>query len=431
MSQRIHTVGIGGIGLSALAQLLEAQGHGVSGCDRSASPVTEKLQEAGIGVHIGHSAGHISKELDLLIYSDAVSVGSEGFVERKRARELGIEEQSYAQALGEIANQSKCLIAVAGAHGKTSTTAMLVDVLEAGGLNPTAIVGSLRTKTKSNFRSGSNDYFIVEADEYLRHFLYFNPNILVITNIDADHLDYYKDLSDIQSAFHTLAEKVPANGSIVCDPSDAKIAPVIEGLSCAIIDYQKYFDPELPMKVLSLQRINAAAALAVADILGIDQAVAKKALSEFSGTWRRFEYKGKTRDGALVYDDYAHHPKEISLTLASVRELFPNKKIIVAFQPHLYSRTKLLLNDFARCFKDADEVFLAPIFAAREEPDPEISSEILAQKINEAGTIAHSFSSLPRLESALEAKSAEIESDGLILTMGAGELYKVAQVLVK
>lgn len=207
VAKKIHCIGIGGIGLSALAQLLKHSGNEVSGCDRSLSPVTESLQSAGVVVQEGHVAEHISSDLDLVIYSDAVP---EGHPERMQARELGIQQKSYFEALGEIANQSKCLIAVAGAHGKTSTTAMMIDVFEAAGLDPTAVVGSLRAKTKSNFRSGSDNYFIVEADEYLRHFLNFSPKILVITNIDADHLDYYKDLADVQSAFRVLAEKVAA-----------------------------------------------------------------------------------------------------------------------------------------------------------------------------------------------------------------------------
>lgn len=438
---KIHCIGIGGIGLSALAQLLKHQGHAVTGCDRSLSPVTDKLMSAGIMVAQGHDARHITEDLDLLVYSDAVP---EDQSERVRARELGIEQKSYAEALGEIANESQCLIAVAGTHGKTSTTAMLIDVLEAGGLDPTAVVGSLRAKTKSNFKNGSDNYFVVEADEYLRHFLYFLPKVLVITNIDADHLDYYKDLADVQSAFRALVEKVPADGFIICDPNDPNVAPVLEERIKAkpfnkrlslypdgIVDYKKYYDTELPMKVLPLQRINAAAVLAVADILKIDQSVAKKALSEFTGTWRRFEFKGSTKDGALVYDDYAHHPKEISMTLASVREMFPEKKIIVAFQPHLYSRTKLLLSGFATAFKDADEVIVAPIFAAREEPDPAISSEILAQKITEHGTSARACDSLDDILLELKTKISNLKTKSLIITMGAGELYKIAEQLTK
>ncbi|MGH7141443.1 MAG: UDP-N-acetylmuramate--L-alanine ligase [Minisyncoccia bacterium] len=445
---RVHIVGAGGIGLSALAQLLKERGDEISGCDRSASPVTERLQRSDISIYIGHDAAHISGDCDLVIYSDAIP---EDHPERARAKELGIPQKSYFEALGEIANESKCLIAVAGSHGKTSTIAMLIDVLEEAGLNPTAIVGSLRAKTHSNFRAGGNGYFIVEADEYLRHFLYFKPKILVITNIDADHLDYYKDLADVQSAFRELAESVPApigpslrpvskdgpmggalaGGCIVCDPNDQNVAPVIGDLKCTIIDYKKFYDPNLPMQALPLQRVNAAAALAVANVLKINKDVAKKALAEFAGTWRRFEYKGKTKNGVEVYDDYAHHPKEIATTLGSVREKFPDRQIIVAFQPHLYSRTKLLLDDFARAFKDADEVVIAPIFAAREAPDPEISSELLAQKISESGTLTTAANSLDEVLSKLQAISYKLQTPSLIITMGAGELYKVAEQLTK
>jgi UDP-N-acetylmuramate--alanine ligase len=422
----IHLIGVGGIGISALARLLHHRGKEISGTEDNQSPETLDPLRA-VGVHI--SLDLDPKKLpqaDCYIYSDAWPRNHPEVMGEARSR--GVPMYSYAEALGEIANQSKCLIAVAGAHGKTSTTAMLIDVLEAGGLDPTAVVGSLRAKTKSNFRAGGGDYFVVEADEYMRHFLNFSPKILIITNIDADHLDYYKDLADIQSAFRELAEKVPADGYIVCDPNDTKVAPVIQGLACTIVDYQKYFDPQLPMKVLSLQRINAAAVLAVADILKINQSVTKQALREFSGTWRRFEYKGTTKDGAVVYDDYAHHPKEIAMTLASVREMFRGKKIIVAFQPHLYSRTKLLLNDFASAFKDADEVIIAPIFAAREEPDPSVSSEILAQKISEQGTKATACDSLVEVFTTLSTGNYQLPI--VIVTMGAGELYKIAEKLV-
>lgn len=427
LPDRIHLIGPGGVGISALARLLLAQGKHISGTEDNQSPETlDFLRAQGVEISLDLEPSRLPVA-ECYIYSDAWPRNHPDIIAEARSRSVPMF--SYYEALGHIANQSDCLIAVSGAHGKTSTTAMLIDVLEAGGLDPTAIVGSLRAKTKSNFRAGSNGYFIVEADEYMRHFLNFQPNILVITNIDADHLDYYRNLADVQSAFRELVQKVPNDGFIICDPNDPNVAPVVQDSSAKVIDYQTFYDSQLPMKVLPLQRINAAAVLAVAQVLGIDQTVARNALAEFSGTWRRFEYKGKARSGAVVYDDYGHHPKEIALTLASIRQMFPDKQLVVAFQPHLYSRTKLLLDDFATCFKDADEVFLAPIFAAREETDPSISSEILARKIIDMGTPAYVYSSIERLTQCLTAKSAEVGKDGLILTMGAGELYKVAEEL--
>ncbi len=215
---------------------------------------------------------------------------------------------------------------------------------------------------------------------------------------------------------------------MVCVATNANVVPVIEGALATIVDYKKFFDPNLNLKVLPLNKINAAAVLAVADSFGIDASLAKKTLEEFTGTWRRFEYKGKTTNGAVVYDDYAHHPLEISTTLKSVREQFPGKRVLVAFHPHLYSRTKLLMEDFAKAFKDADDVVLMPIFAAREQPDPTVSSEVLAEKITAAGTPAQV---LPTFEAIAEYLKKTAQSDDLVLTMGAGDIYKAGDMLVE
>lgn len=417
-TKHIYIVGIGGIGLSALAQLLKAGGAEVSGSDRGESPTTDLLREKGIEVFIGHDGGHIPQDTNLLIYSDAIPRENP---EREQARRLGIPEASYFEALGKIANEKK-VIAIAGAHGKTTTTAMLIDIFEDAGKDPMAVVGSLRAKTKSNFRSGKGAYFIVEADEYLRHFLQFDPFVLVVTNIDEDHLDYYRDLADIQDAFRTLAQKVPKSGFIVCDPNNEKVKPVLEGAVATIIDYPKYFDANLPLKVLPLNRMNAAAATAAADMLGILPDASRQTLSQFAGTWRRFEYKGEIKNGARVYDDYGHHPTEIKATLTSVREQFPHEKIIVAFHPHLYSRTKILLEEFSSSFDSADEVLIAPIFAAREVPDPEISSGILAARIRARGKQAEAVS-LEEIPGRIRAA----RSGSIFITMGAGDIYKEAE----
>lgn len=425
--QKIYIIGIGGIGLSALAQLYVHEGATVSGSDRSASPTTELLQSRGIQVFIGHDEAHVPVDATLLVYTEAISEGSEGYPERLRARELCIPELSYFEALGKV-TESKKVIAISGAHGKTTTTAMTIDVLEASELDPTGVVGSLRAKTRSNFRAGKGEYFVVEADEFYRHFLNFIPYILVITNIEADHLDYYKDLADIQSAFRVLAQKVPKDGFVVCDTNNATLQAVIKDLACTVVDYKKYFDPALLLKVLPLHRINAAAVLAVADILKIDSKVAKDALAQFIGTWRRFEYKGITARGAVVYDDYGHHPTEISTTLKSVRQQFPNKKIIVAFHPHLYSRTKIFMDDFAKAFMDADEVLVAPIFAAREVPDPAVSSAILAERIRKEGRKARAVESLDEITTYIKNEAKEGD---LVLTMGAGDVYKAGEAALE
>ncbi|HYF10305.1 MAG TPA: Mur ligase family protein, partial [Candidatus Paceibacterota bacterium] len=295
-AKRVHIVGVGGIGISALARLLRHQGKEVSGCDRTASELGEALAREGISVSLGHAAEHVSPDIDLLIYSDAIPSGNP---ERLRAEELGIPTLSYFEALGE-ATEGYDLIAVAGTHGKTTTTALLADILEEAKLDPTVVVGSLRTKTGTNFRPGESRYFLVEADEYMRHFLHLSPRVLVITNIDRDHLDYYKDLADIQSAFRALAEKVPADGYIVASAADPHILPVLGNVKATVVDYTMAGEVPALKFPGKHNRANARAALAAARVLGVADDVALPALASFEGTARRFEFKGETKAGTFV-----------------------------------------------------------------------------------------------------------------------------------
>ena len=421
--RKVHCIGIGGVGISALARLLLSQGKELSGTEDNESHETlDALRAQGVTISLSLNPNDLP-EAECYIYSDAWLTKHEEIL--NKARSTGAPVLSYFEALGSLSKGYK-VIAVAGAHGKTTTTAMLIDVLEAGNLDPTAIVGSLRTKTKSNFRAGKGDYFVIEADEYRRHFLFLTPHILLINNIDTDHLDYYKDLADIQNAFQTLARSVPEDGYIVCNTSDPLVQPVLEGCAAHIVDYKAYFDPNLPLHVLPLHRINAAGVLAIADILHIDLSVAKEALIQFTGTWRRFEYKGITRTGARIYDDYGHHPKEITTTLRSIRTWLPHTRLIVVFQPHLYSRTKLLFDDFVHAFGDADEVLIAPIFAAREAPDPAVSHTALAAQIRAAGVPANAYASLAEIADYL---STHTRKGDTVVTMGAGNVYTIAESL--
>lgn len=422
--KKIYIIGIGGIGLSSLAQLYLHDGAIVSGSDKNDSPTTKLLESLGVKIFIGQKTENVPTDAKLVVYSDAVY---EDNPERMRAKELGIPQISYFEALGK-ATEGKKVIAISGAHGKTTTTAMMIDVLEDAGLDPRAVVGSLRAKTKSNFRAGDGDYFVVEADEFRRHFLNFTPHILVITNIDADHLDYYKDLADIQSAFRELAQKVPSDGYVVCDMSQPTIAPVVKDIKATILDYRTHFDGTLALRGLGFNRSNAAPVLAVAHVLGIAEDLARKSLSDFTGTWRRFEYKGVLPSGAELYDDYAHHPAEVSATLVSVHEKFPNKKVIVVFHPHLYSRTKALLSEFSQAFKHADKILIAPIFAAREAPDPSISSQILVDKIKAQGKDAETVGSLDEITEYLKTN---IGPNSLVITMGAGDIYKAGEAALE
>lgn len=418
-----HFIGVGGIGVSAVARLMLLRGVIVSGSDRDHSIITEKLESEGVKIFIGHDSKHVPDSCDLVVYSPAVANDNPELV---IARERGVQTLSYPEVLGMISRGMRT-IAVAGTHGKTTTTAMVAGVLVGAHKNPTVIVGSL-LRSGTNFIAGSSDIFIVEACEYKRSFLQLSPEILVITNIDNDHLDYYGSIEGVQKAFAEFVEKMPANGVIVCDPNDALVAMAIKKAVAKIVDYTK----ETLTKELAVpgehNKKNAKAALAVARIIGVDGAESCTLLAEFQGTWRRMEYKGKTDKGALVYDDYAHHPTEIKATLQGFRAEYPDARIRVIFQPHLYSRTKLLLDDFAQSFTDADEVIVAPIYAAREENDPTISAEILAQRIVDEQKVPElrvcAMLDFETIEKYL--RKTETAND-VVVTMGAGDVFKVGE----
>ncbi len=426
--KKVYFIGIGGIGMSAIVRMFLGEGKEVLGSDRAESLVTDELSKLGAKIFYEQKADNITPDIDLVIYTIAMTDDSPELV---KARELGIECKTYPEMLGLI-SADKYTIAIAGTHGKTTTTAMIAEIMMAAGLDPTVIVGSLlkiatpRTSLGgfpeasprgSNFIAGQSKYLVVEACEYRRSFLNLHPTLAVVTNIDADHLDYYKDLEDIKNAF----------------------AQFLAQSKNQIVDYQKYLAkvPELLVPG-EHNRQNAAAALAVADFLQIDEEVAKRALAKFTGTWRRFEYKGETKEGALVYDDYAHHPTEIKATVQAAREFMAKKglaglpaqagKLIIAFQPHLYSRTKSLKEDFATALAMADKVVLLPIYAAREPADPEISSLVLADLIRVKGGAVDTAGSLLEASKMLlnQAKTGD-----LLITMGAGDISQLAPNLLQ
>ncbi len=426
---KAHFIGIGGIGVSAVARLFLERGVTVSGSDRDSSLITVKLAEKGATIFIGHDAMHVPENCDLVVYSPAVQDNNP---ELALARERGIATYSYPEALGLISKGMRT-VAVSGTHGKTTTTAMIAEVLISAQKSPTVIVGSL-LKSGTNFVHGTSGLFVVEACEYKRSFLNLSPEILVITNIDNDHLDYYKDIADIRSAFRELAMKVPTEGYIIADMSDENTKKALTGLSSTVIDYS-LGNPvsKLVLSVLGEHNMrNAKAALAVAQVLGVSEEDAVVALNGFQGTWRRMEYKGTLANDAIIYDDYAHHPTEIRATLQGFRAKFPDARIRIVFQPHLYSRTKLLLKDFVESFGDANEVIIAPIYAAREKPDPEISAEILAKVIADhkkvAGLRVWAMSDFPAIETYLRDTA---EKGDIIVTMGAGDIFKVGEELLK
>lgn len=422
----MHMIGVGGIGMSALARLFLHEGKSVSGSDRARSDITDALEKEGLDFSSNQTTENTSSRpcLELVVYTEAMV---ENHPEMVAARALGVPMMSYFEALGMVANEYY-VIAVAGTHGKTTTTAMLIDVLEEAGLDPSAIVGSLRSKTKTNYRAGKSKYFVVEACEYKRNFLFVEPDVLVITNVEAEHLDYYKNLADVQSAFKELANKVPEDGVVVAQTADTNIVPILDGLKCQVIDYKKYLDLSLALIQPGIHnRLNASAGLAVADYLGIESVVAKNALENFTGTWRRFEYKGEL-NGAPVYDDYAHHPTEIMVTIAGVREKFPDKKITVVFQPHTYTRTNALFGDFILALAKADQVLMIPIYAAREENISGMTSIKIIESLVERGVKALHFETQKEVIEFLKSNTTD---NDVLLIMGAGDVTKVASELTR
>ncbi len=420
--KKIHFTGIGGIGMSALAQYFKDQEVVVTGSDRDANPVTELLEKRGIKVVIGQREGNVPMGAEMVVYSDAVP---EDNPERARARELGIPQLSYFAMLGKV-SEGKRTVAVAGTHGKTTTTGMLARILRDAGASPTAIIGSIVKDFGSNYVHGDSNMFVVEACEYRDHLLKLSPQVLVITNLEWDHTDYFSSLSALQETFRKAIGRVPTNGTIVTDPNNKNIAPLLAHAKASVIDYTKEpaFELRLPG---AFNQMNARAAAAAARVIlpSVQHHVLNNSLREFHGTWRRFEYKGKTKNGADVYDDYAHHPTAVKATLQALRAKTKGR-IIVAFHPHLYSRTRDLLDEFAVAFGDADKVYIAPIYAAREADDGSISSEILAERIRATGTDAVALDSFSAMGHAL----GETKQNDTIMTMGAGDIYKVADALV-
>jgi len=441
--RKIHFIGISGVGISALAQMLFREGARVTGSDNARFPTLDAVEKLGIPVTIGYDAKNIPGNAELVVYTDAAHPDN---MERAEASRRRLPQLSYFAMLGEV-SKGKRTVAVAGTHGKTTTTGMLAKILKDAGVSPTAVVGSIVKDFGSNYLHGDSDIFVVEACEYKDHLLELLPNVLVLTNVEWDHTDWFPSLQALQETFKRAIEKVSADGAIITDPNNKNIAPLLVNAKAKVIDYTK--EPAYALRLPGeFNQMNARAAAAAARMVlasvkhsvfdMFDTAKIADSLAAFQGTWRRFEYKGKTKNGAEVYDDYAHHPTAVRETLKALREkirevilygnrkVSPRGKIIVAFHPHLYSRTRDLLNEFATAFGDADRVLIAPIYAARETDDGSISSEILAERIRATGTEAFALDTFGAIENAL----GEAEEGDVIMTMGAGDIYKIADALV-
>ena len=430
--KHVHFIGIGGIGISAIARMMLHEGKKVSGQDMQDSEIASDLRKAGADIVIGQSFENIPSDVDLIVYT--IAVESYDNTLYKKIKEGSVSNLSYPEMLS-VVTKGKYTVAISGTHGKTTTTAMIAQILRDAKKDPTVVVGSLLIGDNSNFIAGESKYFVVEACEYKRSFLNINPNILVITNIDEDHLDYYKDIEDIKSAFRELAMKVPSDGFVICNPHDKNIKDVISGIKAKVLNYNEFFNPDLKLKIPGIHnKKNAAAAFMVASVLAISYTDINDSLSKFLGTWRRFQYKGKLDSGVLIYDDYAHHPAEIMATLEGFREFYPHEdgwRITVIFQPHLFSRTKLLLKDFAQSFNKSDKVMILPIYYAREEDDGTMSSEILAKEIHMNNPNTESFIDFPSAENHIKSELGRMNNKDIIVTMGAGEAFRIGDNLLQ
>jgi UDP-N-acetylmuramate--alanine ligase len=452
MRQRVHFIGIGGIGLSAMAKILLEEGYRVSGSDLQSSPLTANLEALGASVYKGHAADNVGPA-DLVIMSSAIRPDNPEVV---AARQRGIPVIKRDQMLGRMM-EGRYGIAVAGTHGKTTTTALIAWTLTQAGLDPTFIVGGVVENLGTNAQAGKGKHFVIEADEYDYTFLGLKPHLAVVTVIEMDHPDCFRDLDEVTEAFIKFVSLVPEDGSVVGCGDEDRVRAVIEELAeskgkrgrpqvvtyglSAGVDWQAVeiranevggndfvvlregqsvgaFGLQLP----GLHNVkNALAAIAVADHLGLDLAGVGTALREFRGTKRRFEHKG-TADGVIVIDDYAHHPTEIRATLAAARGRYPDRQIWAVFQPHTYSRTKALLTEFAESFGYADHVIVVDIYPAREYDNLGVSAaDIVARMAHpDARHIAG-------LDEAIGYLTQRLKPGDVLITLGAGDGYLVGE----
>jgi UDP-N-acetylmuramate--alanine ligase len=432
MFKHIHFIGIGGIGVSALARYFLHQGAKISGSDLTASEITDELKKSGIKIFIGpHSPQNIPPKTDLVIYTAAVKKDNP---ELKEAGKRGIKCKTYSQALGDL-TKKYFTIAVSGAHGKSTTTAMISLILIEAGFDPTVIIGTkLKEFNNTNFRPGKSKYLVIEADEWNASFLDYWPKIIVLTNIEKEHLDYYKNLKHILRIFKKYVSHLPKDGIFVANSDDKNIGKIIQNAKSKIQKYNSKFKIKgLNLKVPGKHNLmNAFAAIAVSRLLNIPDKISVKALNNFKGTWRRFETIGKL-NGAILISDYAHHPTEIKATLAAGRQMYPKKEIWCVFQPHQYQRTKYLFKDFIKAFDPADKILLLDIYevAGREEPASprlrgQVSSQKLAADIKNRGKDAIYFGDFNEATKFLKKNAGK---NKVIFIMGAGDIWRMAKEL--
>ncbi len=447
----VHFIGIGGISMSGLAEILLEEGFTISGSDAKQSALTDSLAQKGATIYIGQKASNLSIRPALVVYTAAIREDNEEF---KAAVDAGIPMLSRAELLGQIMDNYEKSIAVAGTHGKTTTTSMISQILLVAKADPTISVGGILEAIGGNIRVGGSEVFITEACEYTNSFLHFHPKYSIITSVEAEHLDFFKDIDDIRRSFHEFAGNTAHDGVLIINGQIAALDQITNNLSCSVTTYGLCENDDFYAKNITYNDhacgtytlmhktedlgtvslsvpgrhnvSNSLAAIALCLNLGLPLDVIKKGLLQFCGTKRRFEYKG-TKNGITVIDDYAHHPTEVAATLTAARN-YPHGRIICVFQPHTYSRTKAFLSDFARVLSMADIVVLADIYAAREKNTIGISSKDLLAELQKNGQESYYFPSFDEIEKFLSEKC--INND-LLITMGAGDVYLIGEHLLQ
>lgn len=448
----VHFIGIGGISMSGLAEILLEEGFTVSGSDSKESALTKQLESRGARIFYGQKAENIIEGIDVVVYTAAINRENPELIEAVARK---IPMLTRAELLGQLMKNYKTPIAVSGTHGKTTTTSMISHILLQGDMDPTISVGGILQAIGGNIRVGGSETFITEACEYTNSFLNFFPKIAVILNIEEDHLDFFKGLEDIRKSFHQFAALLPSDGTLVINGDIKDYKEVYEGLDCNVVTYgtsSSDFDycardttydekgnvafdllkngkktDHIVLSVTGDHNVsNALSAIATADLLHIPMETTKAGLLSFHGTDRRFEYKGNM-DGVTIVDDYAHHPTEIKATLKAAKH-YPHKKLWCVFQPHTYTRTKAFFNEFAEALSHADHIVLADIYAARETDTLGVSSKDLAAKIQDLGADASYFPSFAEIEDFLKANC---ENGDLLITMGAGDVVNIGEDLLK
>lgn len=447
----IHFIGIGGISMSGLAEILLGEGFAISGSDTKESELTKQLTAKGIKISYPQAAQNITTDIDAVVFTAAIHDDNPEYAAAKAA---GLPMLSRAELLGQIMDNYQKSIAISGTHGKTTTTSMVSEMLLAADTDPTISVGGILHTIGGNIRVGKSEVFVTEACEYTNSFLNFRPKYSVILNIEEDHMDFFKDLEDIRQSFRKFAANTAADGAIIINSEIENYEEITKDLSCKVISYglskeSDYYAADITfnetgcgsftvmhknkafvhiqMSVPGLHNVsNALSVVALGCELGLSADAITRGLSAFYGTDRRFQLKGTLENGATIIDDYAHHPTEITATLKAAHN-YPHKRIICVFQPHTYTRTKAFLKEFAKALSHADMIILADIYAARETDTLGVSSKDIAADLKNLGKDVWYFPTFSEIENFLQKNSMHGD---LLITMGAGDVVKIGESLL-